>query len=245
MIKIPPSWKAYLLLRPEYAMGYQKVRIKLSNINSEEGFIFNGDFFVKQNELASLSSIGIWLAERAAEKTSATIFDITVIPRPPEQLRNVRRINLTALNASGSFYSRSQHGGVESANESIVKASAGQAAKDAPITLTTAGEVFKRFSAYENDFRITDKKGLRPGTFATTAEDAENVKTGKDAVSRYALENKQPANKRFTINPEKDTSIQRGVVQPAYGEPGGGVEVIFVNGTGDYTVSGPDILPEG
>jgi hypothetical protein len=223
-------------------MGYQKVILKLSTSSYEEGFVFNGEYFFKQNELASLSAAGIWLAERSTEKTSLSIFDITVIPRPPAQLRNVRRVAITALNASGGqYYTRSQYAGID---ESTVKASASQAAKDAPITLTNAGEVFKRFSAYENDFRITEKRGLVAGTFATTAEDAENVKTGRDAVSRYALENKQSANKRFTINPVKDTSLQRGVVQPAYGEPGGGVEVIFVNGTGDYTVSGPDLLPE-
>lgn len=227
------------MLKPEYAMGYQKVVLKLNTGNYEEGFIFNGENFFKPDELVSMSPTGIWLAERSGSKSSLTIMEITVIARPPEKLRNVRRI--TALNASRGQYASSY----EFANESLVKASASQAAKDAPITVTVAGEVFKRFSAYINDFRITEKKGLVPGTFATTAEDAENVKTGKDAVSRYALENKQSANKRFTINPAKDTSIQRGVAQPAYGEPGGGVEVIFVNGTGDYTVSGPDILPEG
>lgn len=85
---------------------------------------------------------------------------------------------------------------------------------------------------------------MQPGTFATTAEDAEHVKTGRDAVIRYALENKKSANKRFTITPATDTRLQRGIVQPAYGEPGGGVEVIFVDGTCDYSVSAPDILPE-
>jgi hypothetical protein len=117
-------------------------------------------------------------------------------------------------------------------------------AKDAPITATEAADIFKRFSAYVNDFRITDKRGLKPGTFGTTKEDAEHVHTGREAISRYALENKQSANKRFTITPPGNTPIQEGTVQPAYGEPGGGVEVIFVNGTPDGTVSMPDIIPE-
>ena len=95
-----------------------------------------------------------------------------------------------------------------------------------------------------NDFRITDKRGLKPGTFGTTEEDAKQVHTGREAISRYALENKQSANKRFTIRPPGNTPLQEGIVQPAYGEPGGGVEVIFVNGTPDGTVSMPDTIPE-
>lgn len=235
MLTIPSAWKTYLGLCPEFAMGYQKAIVKLSTGNCETGFIFNGSTFFKPDELSSMSPIGMWLAERAGSKSSFSITDITVIPRPANMLRNVRRIGV-------SFASARAYNVLENASDSIVKAS--QAAKDAPVTATSSNEVFKRFSAYIDDFRITDKKGLRSGTFATTAEDAENVKTGRDAVTRYALENKQSANKRFTIKPAENTSLQRGIAQPAYGEPGGGVEVIFVNGTGDNTVSGPDILPE-
>jgi len=35
-----------------------------------------------------------------------------------------------------------------------------------------------------------------------------------------------------------------GIVAPAYGEPGGGVEVIFVNGSPDGTVTGPETIPD-
>lgn len=85
--------------------------------------------------------------------------------------------------------------------------------------------MFKRFSAYDHDNRIRDDRSLRDGTYATTEEGAKNVKTGKDAVARYALPNPQPASYRFTIKPEKDTVIQTGVVESAYEQPGGGVEV--------------------
>jgi hypothetical protein len=43
----------------------------------------------------------------------------------------------------------------------------------------------------------------------------------------------------FTGRPDKDTEIQRGVVEPAFGQPGGGVEVIFPKGTQPSTVTGP------
>jgi hypothetical protein len=123
--------------------------------------------------------------------------------------------------------------------------SANAAAENAPVTLTAVGEVFKRFSAFVEDRRITGGKGLHPGTFATTKEDADaNVRTGMDAVARYALPNPKPASNVFTINPVADADLQRGTAQPAYGQPGGGVEVIFVNGLPDGTVSGPITIPD-
>jgi hypothetical protein len=119
------------------------------------------------------------------------------------------------------------------------------AAEDAPVTLTTAGEVFKRFSAYANDRRVTKGMGLTAGTFATTKEDADaNVKTGTEAVARYALPNPKPASNVFTINPAQDTDLKRGTTQPANNQPGGGVEVIFVNGLPDRTVTGPTTIPD-
>jgi hypothetical protein len=38
--------------------------------------------------------------------------------------------------------------------------------------------------------------------------------------------------------------IQRGFAQPAYGQPGGGVEVYFKDGTQPNTVTGPDMIPD-
>ena len=82
-----------------------------------------------------------------------------------------------------------------------------------------------------------------PGTYATTEEDAKHVKTGRDAVKRYALPNPKPAVYVFTIDPPLRTTLKRGVAQPAYGQPGGRVEVIFVNGSPDKTVTGPAQIP--
>jgi len=112
-------------------------------------------------------------------------------------------------------------------------------------TLTVLAEIFKRFSAYANDKRVTPGKGLTPGTFATTKEDADaNVKTGSDAVARYALPNSKPASNVFTITPATDTEVKRGTAQPANNQPGGGVEVIFVYGLPDGTVTGPVTIPD-
>ncbi len=108
---------------------------------------------------------------------------------------------------------------------------------------TEEGEVFARFTAYRNDRRITPAKGLRPGTYATTAADARRVLTGSQAVERYALPDPQPAVYKFRIEPLGGTVCRRGTVQPAFGHRGGGVEILFDNGTDDGTVTGPEVLP--
>ena len=235
MITIPGWLQSWLKTQPEYGMGYQIGVAKLSTGSLERGVILNGSMFAKAEELRSLSAGEVSKAGAIIHESRLSIVGINLIARPSETLRGVRRIR--RVNANQSFSA----GQLEAVNESV---RASEAAKDAPITATVDGEIFKRFSPYVDDFRITEKRGLTPGTFATTAEDAENVKTGRDAVIRYALENKKLANKRFTIKPVADTRLQRGIVQPAYGEPAGGVEVIFVDGTCDNSVSEPDIIPE-
>jgi hypothetical protein len=117
-------------------------------------------------------------------------------------------------------------------------------AKDSPREKTKAGDVFKRFCAFPNDRRVLPDGSLRQGTYGTTDEDAGNVKTGKQAVARYALPNPRPASYRFTIKPHENTMVQCGIVEPAYGQPGGGVEVLFTQGTHPKTVTGRDKIPD-
>jgi hypothetical protein len=194
-----------------------------------------------------------YLLQEAA-KTQLSIEYFRVVPREPETLHGVRLIALsnekyhvlaqrtrnTAFNFSGATRTELLTKGAQ--YEVAAKA---EEAKDAPITLTAAGEEFKRFSPYANDRRVTVGMGLVAGTFATTREDADaHIKTGMDAVARYALPSDKPASNVFTINPAADTDLQRGTVAPANNQPGGGVEVIFVNGTPDGTVTGPKQIPD-
>ena len=104
---------------------------------------------------------------------------------------------------------------------------------------TKDDEKFYRFSAFKNDRRVTPDNGLLPDSYATTEADGDLVKTGTEAVERYALPNDAPASYRFTINPLKDTAIKKGIVQPANNHQGGGVEVIFTEGTTKDTVTQP------
>lgn len=228
MIIVPEEIQTALAKRAEYGMGFQKVIATLDTGNRESGIIVNAQVFINDAERASQKILDNWEdAMEEARKSRRSVVSVQLVPRSADTLHGVRRI---AINARKSL--AESHAAVGPA-------------KDAPITLTIEGEMFKRFSAYVNDRRVTTGRGLTAGTFATTKDDADaHVKSGTDAVKRYALENKTPASNVFTIDPPKETNLQRGIVEPAYGEPGGGVEVIFVNGSPDGTVTGPDVIPD-
>lgn len=232
---IVPNWLSnWLSKQPEYGMGYQKVTAKLSSGGAEVGWVLNSKLFVKQAEVSWRTILFDWDGMlQDARSSTLSLVDANIIYRSPESMRGVRRVVrlATASNARREL------------NE-IIAMSANAAAKDAPIAQTLAYEAFKRFCVFRNDRRVTADGALTAGTFATTEEDAENVKTGAQAVSRYALENKQPASHVFRITPKADTKLQRGTVEPAYGEPGGGVEVIFVDGTTPGTVVYHEKLPD-
>ncbi len=236
MIKLSPEMRQSLRDQPEYGMGYQYGAVCLSTGGTEIGYILNGTSFATKDELTNLSPVELGKAESAAQLSRLTITYVSLIQRSKESLKHVRRVRTTLFGTNANRYADAL-----ALSETI---QVSKSAKEAPVTATTLGDIFKRFSAYIEDFRITEKRGLKPGTFATTEEDARFVLTGRDAVSRYALENKQSANKRFTITPPEKTKVQEGIVQPAYGEMGGGVEVIFVDGTGDGTVSLPEFILE-
>lgn len=72
---------------------------------------------------------------------------------------------------------------------------------------------------------------------------ATHVKTGTDAVRRYALPNPAPAVHRCHLKPPRPIEVQRGTVQPAFGQPGGGVEIIFVRGSPAGTKFKQDQIP--
>jgi hypothetical protein len=226
MIPIQPSIRARLKLSPEYGMGYQVGTVSLNTGGTERGIILNGTYFVPHSEIISLNSIKQILEELSSDldrlQSKFIIESVALESRPESSLRGVKRVYTFSA-----------------ANEKRATP-----AKDAEITLTSRNELFKRFSAYENDFRVTEKGGLVANTYATTAKDAENITTGMEAISRYSLENKRSANKVFTIAPPDKTRLKQGIVEPDYGELGGGVEVIFVDGSPDGTVSGPEIIPE-
>lgn len=220
MIRLSERFSARLVEQPESGMGYQIVEAEHITRGKRKGVVYNAEIIVFEDEPRRIITEAQYqeLVKAASTETSL-IKSIRVIPPQPTLMKNVSQIS--------------------------EEKPLGKPATEAEIEETEKDEIFKRFTAYTNDRRITAKRSLLPGTYATTGEDARHVRTGKEAVERYALPNPQPAIYRFTIGPEEDTKIKKGIVQPAYGHKGGGVEVMFVDGTTDNTVTGPDTIPGG
>jgi hypothetical protein len=109
----------------------------------------------------------------------------------------------------------------------------GKGALDNPKENASGVEIFVRLSAYEQDKRIDfENKRLKQGSYTTTMVDyAECVTANDDPVDRYALPNDEKIKWAFFIRPFKNDTLQRGVVQPAFGHSGGGIEAYFASGT--------------
>lgn len=118
-------------------------------------------------------------------------------------------------------------------------------ASDAPVEGSQPDERFMRFSAFANDRRVLADGSVSAGTYVTTHADGMLVKTGREAVARYALPNPDPAVHRFHLRPPVPILVRRGIVQPAYSQPGGGVEVIFEHGAPAGTLFKTDQIPPG
>lgn len=221
MLRLDESHTRALLAQPETGMGYQEVEVTRKNNKTEKGMVYNAELLVENNEPQSLLELSRFAnVLRTARDAGDEIKSIRVL-RPYETRRFLF------------------------ATTSLGESLAGPA-KDAPVDETKVDEIFKRFSAYESDRRVTKDKGLLPGTYVTNEADAKNVQTGEEAVARYALPNPDPASYVYTIKPKKDTDIQRGTVESANGQLGGGVEAIFTNGTTADTVTlPPDKIPAG
>jgi hypothetical protein len=220
MLKLAASQISDLLRQPESGMGYQVVEATLFDSKTKRGVAYNAELLLFEEEprRIMLSTPYLKLFESARSATGEI-----------KSLRVISRTTVTTLSAR------------EPSGAAVQKAGP---AKDGAKEKTKTNEVFKRFSAYPNDRRVASDGSLLAGTYATTEEDAKNVKTGKDAVARYALPNPAPASNVFTIRADKDTDIQQGIVEPAFGQQGGGVEVIFTNGTQPKTVTGPTKIPD-
>ncbi|MCM2274834.1 MAG: hypothetical protein NDI75_08600 [Candidatus Didemnitutus sp.] len=213
-----------LLALPESGMGYQLIEFVTDDARRHYGFAVNAEYVLGTEEPRALlrESRRLLLAkvQLVARERGAVIRELTLVDRHHQAFRS-------------HFVSEAQ---------ARYSAKVGPA-KDAPIVQTKLGEIFVRFSAFANDRRINPDKSLQPGTYATTEADARLVRTGIEAVRRYALPNPDPAVNRFTLLPPKPAAIQYGIVEPANGQPGGGVEVIFPNGTAAGTVVHQDTIP--
>lgn len=223
MIVLKERQIEFLRRAPESGMGFQWVELRLRKGAFVNGTAFNAEVVLLEGEPRDL------LQQVVAE---------------PEIERAAERLRLPLQSADEIEAIRVGTRTWEAAVVRETTAEESGPADEAPARATSKLEQFKRFSAFLNDRRVTAKNGLLPGTYATTAADATHVQTGSQAVARYALPNPTPAVHRFTIDPPVGVVLQRGIVQAKFGQPGGGVEVIFTCGSPDKTVTlPPDIIP--
>ncbi|MDD5503784.1 MAG: hypothetical protein PHV77_00520 [Candidatus Omnitrophica bacterium] len=206
-----------LVSQPETGMGYQYVEASMSNLSTSQGVVLNSEVFIPEERI-----------EKIMGRRFLTYSAILNEAERPGYIRTLKVVGRSRLQLGETRH---------------FAKSAGVPACQAASSLTGKDQVFKRFSPYRNDRRIGEDGSLLPGAYATTEADARNVRTGSDAMNRYALPSDEPAIYVFTIQPPEKTSVRVGVVEPANGKPGGGVEVLFENGSPKKTVTGPNTIP--
>lgn len=206
-----------LVTQPETGMGYQYVEASTNNFSILQGVVLNSEVFIPEEKI-----------EKIMGKRFLTYSAILNEAEKPGYIRKIKVIGRNRLHLGETKY---------------FAKSAGVPASQATTSLTEKDQAFKRFSLYQNDYRIGEDGSLLPGAYATTEADAQNVRTGTDAMDRYALPSDEPAIYVFTIRPPEETSVRVGTVEPANGKSGGGVEVLFENGSPINTVTGPDTIP--
>lgn len=223
MVRLSETLVRRMIALPESGMGYQTAETD-SVTGTRRGIVYNCELLLWERELRLPPEQGRY--EQMLK--SAVRSDV-------EGIKSIRVVS------AEEYFARSAH---DELMEKIKKRVCGKPAVESGQEETKEHDVFMRFTAYKDDRRITSEKGLVPGTYATTEEDSRNVKTGAEAVDRYALPDATPAKYRYKIDPLEGTPYRQGIVQPAFGRKGGGVEVLFDDGTDSGTVSGPAVLPE-
>lgn len=218
MNKLTDTLQQKLMDLPETGMGYQIVNAYRRNARAEECVVLNSEVIEPINR-RPLSLVLEHMFSEGVERMmkSATITDI---------------VDVELVTDLKDF----------SESSDVLRKSATDA-QHATITYGYSGEEFIRFSAFYDDKRV-DKtlKKLLPGSYATTQSNALYCMSNNiDPVSYYAL----PCHKvayAFNIRLSIPTKYKKGTVLPNHGQKGGGVEVLFVYGTSNNTVTGPTKL---
>lgn len=214
------SFTESLLSRPETGMGYQLIEAKRPNRYSTQRFIvynaeliidFNDSFQENKRKILNEGYLTMF------SKSDHLNLSLTSVLKRRE-LRSVRMFSESKMDDKG-------------------RKSGGSGSVDHEPVYANGEDIFVRLSAYENDRRIDFKnKCLLDGTYATTMDDYLSCKRhNDDPVDRYALPNDEEIEWAFHIQPKSYDKYRPGIVQPANGHNGGGIEALFDNGTSNGT----------
>lgn len=221
-------YKAYssdsnkLLSLPETGMGYQVIEGQLSGSYTTKRYVvYNSNLIVDLDDNFSRNKQLIINKGYSLVLNESSLLNIKT-----ESIKLIAKKSITEsryLSDSKINVNKRQSG-----SKGVV---------DNPKEYADGKEYFVRLSAYENDKRIDfEKKRLKDGTFTTTLYDYIScVKTKDDPVDRYALPNDETIKWAFYVQPKSYDTLQRGIVQPAFGHAGGGIEAYFENGTAENT----------
>jgi hypothetical protein len=212
-----------LLSLPETGMGYQLIEGRLVTESITRKYIvYNGEIAVDlddqfQTHRRQIQTKGYSNVLNEAKSLLISTDSIKVLPR-----------SILLETKVVSYYKQTRNN----------RHSGGKGAKDNPKEYTQGDEAFVRISAYYNDKRIDFKRErLIEGSYTTTLSDYYAcVNTDDDPIDRYALPNDEEIKWAFYIKPSTFDELQRGIVQPAFGHEGGGIEAYFENGTSDGTL---------
>ncbi len=217
---------AELLLKPETGMGYQIIEAKIYGSNLNQVFcIYNGqvaidldrDFNVNKNYLFTEHITKVFETSNFLQIQTSSI---NVLSKQ-NAIQLTENLKLQKISMSEIERTKKQRN------------KGGKGAKDNPKRYANGVEKFVRLSAYEDDKRIDfDNKKLKDGSYTTTEYDYKLCySTSDDPVDRYALPNDEKIKWAFYIQPKTYDSLQEGIVQPAFGHNGGGIEDFFEKGT--------------
>ncbi len=209
-----------LLNKPESGMGYQIIEAKRPFSRRREMFVvYNSEMVVELED-----GLDFYKKHPADE---------SLVAEPPVTYGD--KISLTGIDVIKPR--REDTGSIAGELSEKRRYTNGKAALDNALVNASGKDTFVRLSAYYNDRRIdTVNKKLRPGSYTTTLADYLECKKQKDnPVDRYALPNVQPIAWAFYIEPKASDTYQEGIVQPANGRNGGGLEAFFARGTSDHT----------
>ena len=253
LLKTSPDLRHQLLDKPESGMGYQ-----IALVNGKRYAIFNADLAVPilhlplhlplfLPDLDSKSQI-----DPHAPATDNGRYSLRLIPIQPDSdappLPHSFGISPENSRALASFAEDTL--ATEDPDAPIEKLPplegdlANVETHNSYRAATRPGELFVRYSAFPNDFRINPDGSVRPDTYVTTQTDSTLVPSGLAAVARYALPNPTPARHRFVLSPPPLTGIYCSTSTPQYGQAGGGVEVRFDRPLQPGTALGPQPIPE-
>jgi len=216
MINIVSSTiREQLISQQESGMGYQLIKlIDWNNLNNnKKGIVYNGKYFIEMDGDFRMNQKQLFNEQNKLNNLNfapiSNKFEIALIISPNELKNDSDKILLSEL--------------IPDFNKS-------KGAKETEELYSADGiSKYIRLSAFEDDIRI-DKinKRLLPGSFSTTYEDYLLLRDLKIRPNeRYALPNDETIKYCFEIQPKTTDTFKQGIVQPANGYKGGGIEVFL------------------